>query len=265
MKLKPTIKDLSEVDEKYRDLYVETDGGYVLEVEGMVDRAKVAEFRDNNIKLQKDLTDTQEKLTALSAKFEGIDPEKIKELQETEAKLRDKQLIDAGRVDELIDMKLAEQRKNFQKDLAQRDETIGNLTKERDESRGTVKRLHVEKVVGDAALKHGVREGALDDVFNHAHAYGFDLAEDGNDVVIKGPSGDPRRSLSDPSKTMSVEEYFNDVLAESKPFYFKESAGGGSKGGGGGPAGRRVSLSDSGAINANIEGIASGKVQVSDN
>jgi len=55
-------------------LYIERDGAFVLDAEGAVEKAKLDEFRVNNVALIKQLDD-------LKKKFEGIDPEKVRELE----------------------------------------------------------------------------------------------------------------------------------------------------------------------------------------
>ena len=48
-----------------QSLYVEGDGGFVLDVEGAVDKTKLDEFRTNNIALSNQLSETKRR-------FEGI-------------------------------------------------------------------------------------------------------------------------------------------------------------------------------------------------
>lgn len=260
--LKGFVKDLADVPEEHRGLYKQVEGGYALEVEGMVDKSRLDEFRDNNIKLSNDLERTQEEKAALAKKYEGIDLDKIRELQEKEQKIKDQQLIDAGKANELIEIKVAEVRNQLKADMDKLAEEKETLQTSLGEAHGTIDRMKVEKVLGDVALKHGVREAALNDVFNAAHSYGFKLSDTG-DVVAIGPSGEPRRSLKDPTKPLTVDEYFTDVLPEQRSYYFKDSAGGGANNDGpGGPGGRRIDASNQEALNNNIDKIASGEVQV---
>lgn len=56
MPLKYRVKSLDEVPEALRDQYVaQSDGHFHLEVEGVVDKARVDEFRTNNVNLKRDL------------------------------------------------------------------------------------------------------------------------------------------------------------------------------------------------------------------
>jgi hypothetical protein len=67
------------------------DNKFRLDVPGVVPSARLAEFRDNNIQLKKDLE-----------KFKGIDPAKYSDLAKLESMVADKSLLDAGKVEELV-------------------------------------------------------------------------------------------------------------------------------------------------------------------
>src|SRR5438477_13042640 len=71
MALKFKYKSKDEVPAEHSALYVERDGAFVLDAEGAVDKARVDEFRTNNLALKKQLDD-------LAAKYEGIDPDAVK-------------------------------------------------------------------------------------------------------------------------------------------------------------------------------------------
>ncbi len=70
MALKFKFKSKDEIPAEHLNLYVERDGAFVLDAEGAVEKAKLDEFRTNNVNLQKQLTD-------LSKRFEGIEPEQV--------------------------------------------------------------------------------------------------------------------------------------------------------------------------------------------
>jgi len=83
--------ELAALDDSIKALYVEKDGAHVLQVDGAAPKSTVDEFRNNNINLQDQLK-----------KFDGVDLDKYKALQETETKLRNKELIDKGDFDTLL-------------------------------------------------------------------------------------------------------------------------------------------------------------------
>ena len=71
MALKFKCKSKEEVPAELQSLYVERDGGFVLDVEGAVDKAKVDEFRANNVALTNQLAESKRR-------FEGIESEQVK-------------------------------------------------------------------------------------------------------------------------------------------------------------------------------------------
>jgi hypothetical protein len=72
MPLKLVIDDLVQVPGPLREEYKKgTDGKFHLDVEEIPDSAKVAEFRDKNVALLKEV----EELRPLKTKYQGIDPE----------------------------------------------------------------------------------------------------------------------------------------------------------------------------------------------
>jgi len=71
MALKFKCKSKEEVPAELQSLYVERDGGFVLDVEGAVDKTKLEEFRSNNIALSNQLAETKRR-------FEGIESEQVR-------------------------------------------------------------------------------------------------------------------------------------------------------------------------------------------
>jgi len=65
MAIKFKAKTKEEIPTELQALYVEGDGGFVLDVEGAVDKTKLDEFRTNNIALSNQLAETKRR-------FEGI-------------------------------------------------------------------------------------------------------------------------------------------------------------------------------------------------
>ena len=68
MALKFKLKSKDEIPADQQALYVERDNGWMLDVDGVVDKSKLEEFRANNIALSNQLAEQKKR-------FEGIDPE----------------------------------------------------------------------------------------------------------------------------------------------------------------------------------------------
>ena len=78
MPLQPKYKSLKEIPAEDVRLYVERDGAWHLDVDSKEEKAKLAEFREHNIELEKQVRE-------LNARFEGIDPEAVRKLAEEKA------------------------------------------------------------------------------------------------------------------------------------------------------------------------------------
>src|SRR5947209_12634589 len=95
MSLKYKLKSKDEVPAEHQSLYVERDGAFVLDAEGVADKSKLDEFRTNNLALLKQVED-------LKSKFAGIDPEQARQLEQTKRELEEKAALKAGEVDKVV-------------------------------------------------------------------------------------------------------------------------------------------------------------------
>ena len=68
MALKYKYVTKQEIPTEQQSLYVERDGAWLLDADGVVEKSKLDEFRTTNVALMKERDD-------LAKKFEGIDPE----------------------------------------------------------------------------------------------------------------------------------------------------------------------------------------------
>lgn len=244
MSLKARVKTLDDVAEAARSLYVEKDGEFVLQIEGMVSKDKLDEFRSTNIDLKK-------QVEALTERFDGIDPEEARKLAEKAQRDKDKKLIDAGKVDEIVTERVNAAKAGFDKE---RKTLEDSNRKQAIQLEG----LLIDNAVREASSKSGVRSSAVDDVLLRARqvfkvvdgkAVGFD-----GDKELYGAKGDP----------MTVAEYIGTKLTEAAPHLFEPSQGGGSKkvdASSSGSSGK-ISRDDQAGFLSNLADIAAGKKQV---
>ncbi|MCA1800048.1 MAG: hypothetical protein LC687_05470 [Actinobacteria bacterium] len=205
MPLKFAVDDINSVDESARNFYVEDNGKYVLDVEGAVPKDKLDEFRNNNIELNNQLS-----------KFKNVDPAKYSSLLELETKVKDSQLVEAGKIDEAVENRVSSLKDEYSRQV---EESKGEVSK----LRGLLQQKALTSEIGAQASKAGVVDSAFDDVALRAKGV-FSVDDEGNLVpldgkgnVIYGKNG------TDP---MSVQEWMKG-LAKSAPHLFKGSQGGG--------------------------------------
>jgi hypothetical protein len=243
MALLAKVKALDEVPEAAHAFYTEVNGEFVLDVDGMVTKDKLDEFRTNNRTLKTELD-------ALKVTYEGIDPQKAREMAEQAVKIREKKLIESGKVDDLITERTNAMKVDHEKQLQ-------TLTEQRDSVTARLEGLVIDGAIRDAAAKAGVRATATEDVLLRGRALfrlhdGKAIPMDG-DKPIYGKDGGP----------MDIGEWVGS-LTEKAPHLFEVSKGGGAREAipSAGAGARRISRDDRAGFLANLEGIATGKAAV---
>lgn len=210
MKLKFKLDTLEGLDATIAALYEQAaDGAYYLSVDGAVDKAKLDEFRNNNVKLLKDLE-----------KFKDVDPAKYQELLALAKKQQEKQLIDAGEIDKVVEQRVGEMKSTYENQLK-------TLTEQNSVAQRQLESLLIDNAVRDAAVKSGVQPTAVDDVLLRAKAT-FKI-KDGNAVPV-----DAQGNVvygKDGTSPMSVVDWTTG-LKKQAPHLFQGSQGGGAQGSG---------------------------------
>lgn len=210
MSLKYRIKALSEVSEALRELYKPEGDSFVLDVEGAVDRTRLDEFRNNNIELQKQID-----------KFKNVDPTKYQELMELQRKVQEKELIEKGDIDGLVNSRTMAMRE----ELTARATTAETALQAANRQLAT---LMIDNQVRAEAVKLGVLPTAVDDMILRAQA--IFVMKDGQAVpmqdgkVVYGKDG---------STPMTISEWAGG-LKKTAPHLFHGSSGGGASGNTGG-------------------------------
>jgi hypothetical protein len=173
-------------------------------------KTKLDDFRGNNVKLMKDME-------TLSAKFDGIDVDSYNDMVKQQQANKDKKLIDAGKIDELLDERTKSMVLHHNKELEKIKGLNGTLNKQ-------LETLVIDNAVRDSASKSGVVDTGIDDVLLRSQSV-FSLKEgkavphDQNGNVIYGEGT---------SEPMSVQEWVKGQM-EVAPHLFKSSQGGGSE------------------------------------
>lgn len=211
MSLKYSVDTLDGVPEAMQSFYTQSDGKYVLQVDGAVPKSRLDEFRDNNTKLKGDIE-------ALSKQYEGVDLEAYRTLTERAQKERDKKLIDAGKVDELVTQRVDAMKSDYEK-------RVDALTKEGTGYKLQLESLLVDGALRDAAIKAGVKPTAVDDVLLRGRQT-FRVV-DGKAAAFQGD----KALFGKDSEPLAVGEWVT-ALQEAAPHLFEASTGGGAPAGG---------------------------------
>ncbi len=215
MPLKYKYASKGEVPAEHASLYVERDGAFVLDAEGVVDKVKHEEFRQNNIALANQLK-----------RFEGIDPDAVRQLADEKRKLEEAAQLKAGEVDKVIDARLKTARADW-------DKQHGVVVAERDALHGRLTAIQIDQAVVSEATKRGLRPTAIPDITSRARLT-FKLV----DGVPQAFDGEKIRTGKDGVSPMTLAEWV-DALVSDAPHLFEANAGGGAAGSSSGGAGNR--------------------------
>ena len=221
MALKYKYATKQEIPAEQQSLYVERDGAWLLDADGVVEKSKLDEFRTTNVALMKERDD-------LAKKFEGIDPDAVRQLAEDKRKLEEAQQLKAGEVEKVIEARLKNARADW-------DKQHGVVVAERDTLHGRLSAIQIDQAVVNEATKRGLRPTAIPDITARARI-NFKLVN-GVPQAFEA-DGQTARMGKDGTSPMTLAEWV-DALVSDAPHLFEANAGSGAAGSGGGAAGNR--------------------------
>lgn len=248
--LKGIYTKADEIPEGLSEFYVEKDGVYHLQADGLVPKTTLDEFRNNNIKLSKELEKVQQTLN-------GVDVNEYNKLKQEKELINDQKLIDAGQVEDVIQSRTEKMRNTYAEELNNLKIIAEQKEKEANELRAKQNSMLVNNSLKDEALKAGVAPTALPDVLSR----GSRIWQVQDDNIVAMQNDTPMYSKNG-SQKLSMQEWLED-LSEEAPHLYKSSSGSGATGGGS-LGMRKISNRDQDALNSNLEAIASGKVVVTE-
>lgn len=211
MGLKFQLETLDGLDAVVAPLYSQGDDGkFYLDVEGVVSKTKLDEFRTSNIDLLKKLDG-----------FKGIDPVEFAKLKKETEDARKRKDSEPD-VEKLLDERTRQMRETLQTELDASKTSNISLVKQL----GT---LLIDSAVKDAAVKSAALPSAFDDLLLRARN---NFTVENGTAIMKDSNGHTVYD-KDGSTPMSVDSWVK-TLKKSAPHLFNMPSGGGSNGGGGG-------------------------------
>ncbi len=219
MALKYKYATKQEIPAEHQSLYVERDGAWILDADGITDKSKLDEFRTTNVALMKERDD-------LAKKFEGIDPDEVRRLADENRSLRTATLSEDAKRE--MDAQLKTTKAGYEKQLTA-------VTSERDALHGRLTAIQIDQAVVNEATKRGLRPTAIPDITSRART-NFKLVN-GVPQAFEA-DGQTARMGKDGVTPMTLAEWV-DALVSDAPHLFEANAGGGAAGSGSGGAGNR--------------------------
>ena len=226
MALKYKYTSKQEIPAEHQSLYVEREGAFYLDAEGVTDKAKADEMRNHNIELRKQIEERD-------ARFNGIDPDEHRRLLEEKRKL---ELQAQGHKPEEIEKLVTDRLKGLKADW---DKQFSAVTAERDSLTTRLTSIQIDQGIITVATKRGLRPTAIPDITARARTV-FKLVNGAPQAFE--PDGKTVRYGKDGISPMTLEEWV-DAQVTDAPHLFESNAGGGAAGNGaGGAAGSQRSV-----------------------
>ena len=208
MALKNKYPSAEEIPAELKSFYVERDGAWLLDSE------RNEELRLTNVTVMKERD-------ALLKRFEGIDPEAVRQLAEDKRKLEEAAQLKAGEFDKVLEARLkaavSAKEKEFAPKLAELDAVNGRLAA-----------LLIDDAVVAEATKRGLRATALPDLKARARAI-FKLVN-GVPQAFEADGQSPLMG-NDGTSPLTLASWV-EALVSSAPHLFEANAGGGAIGSG---------------------------------
>lgn len=237
MPLQRELETLDGVDATLAEHYTQdpSSGKFVLQVEGMVPKARLDEFRNNNNALMRERDSLRVEFDEFREQI-GATPEEIQELRSLADSIKDKKIFDEDGIEALVEKRISSLKAEKDSEIRNRDKQIKELAQDRELWAHKYQRTVIDRELTDAAIKAGVKPSALTDVILRGQGM-WNLNDDGR-IVAKDQHGDLVYG-ADGVTLMSAEEWMQTKLREAAPHFFEASGGGGANGGGG-PGGSRA-------------------------
>lgn len=183
-------------------------------------------IKENLDSIIKEKRDLQRQLKS----FEGIDVDKIKDMQSRFENDEEAKLISEGKIDEVINRRTERMRTDLTTKLDAASETEAKITAERDSFKDMFHQERINNQIRLAAEKSGVLPEAIEDIIKRAAGV-FSLNDDGA-IVARDKEGN--LILSKDGKSVLGPPEFVETLKESASYYWPGSVGGGAGGSGAG-------------------------------
>ena len=218
MALKFKYQNRAEIPADVAAHYIERDGAWVQDCDGGVDKTKLEEVRQTNINLTRQLDEQKRR-------FDGIDPDAVRDALEAKRKLDEGELLKKGDFETVLQSRLSP----FEK-RAKEAEALAATANAR------LVELQINQGAVAAASKRGLAPTAIADLTARARS-AFRLVN-GAPVAVEADGQTPRLG-KDGVSPMSFDEWADTLSAEA-PHLFERNSGSGAAGSGSGGAGNGV-------------------------
>lgn len=253
LKAKLTQEEFNQLTEDLAGAYTQqTDGSFLLDVQGMVLKDRLDEFRNNNINYKKRIEEMEQKLAQVD---KMVDKEEYDVLKKELEKRQEEEKLAKGNVEEVVRDRMARSKKEWedrhkilQKDLDEKNQRYEKLHSD------FQKTLIQKELVTELNRVGKIRQGAEADLL--ARAERIWRLDDNNQLVAFKPDG--TEMFGKNAERISVQEYCQDQLTDAAHCYESASGTGATGDGDASPQKPAESIASSSDVTGDLEAIAKG-------
>jgi len=218
LKAKLTAEEFGALKAELKEFYTKaSDGGYILDAEGVEDVAGLKSALEAERKAKKTSNDA---LKLLQEKFGDLDPVKAREALEALDKQDLATLLKDGKLDEVVNKRTEKMRNDHDALVKSLNEQLKAATDEKTGLAGELGETLLRAAIAVAAPKKNVKAHAIPDV--HARARGVFKVEEKKLVPYK-PDGTPFYGKKG-NALIDVEEWIESLQTDA-PHFFEPSKG----------------------------------------
>jgi len=223
MALKQVYDAQTDIPPALYEHYTERDGKWIVALDPVLEDVGGLKSALNNERTLR--RETEKQLVELKTKFEGVDPDEFRKMQDRVKGLDDADVYDKQGIEVLIARRTESMKNDHERQLA-------TLKRENDHLKTTSADLdrrwrqdRIKTALLDAVTKNGVYEKAVDDAVQRGLAVFTDLDERGN-VIAK--NGDDTIYGKDGVNALNPSEWITTLKASGQaPHLWPPSSGGG--------------------------------------
>lgn len=222
----PSKADVDALPEPLRQLYTEKDGKFVLDTDEDVSGLRSALEKERGA--AKALDSEIKNLKKQVDKYNGVDPDKARDALQKLSQLEEKQLIDAGKLDEVVEQRVAAMRSDYEGKIGAFDRSLKEKEQQTTELNEKLSTLLIDNAITEAAIAAGVRKTAIPDVILRGRQIyrlegGHPVPKKGDDIIYG----------KNPREPMPINEWVGNLTKDAEHL-FEPSSGGGAQNKGGG-------------------------------
>ena len=223
MALKQVLENQSDIPSGLQEHYIEKDGKWVLQTDPQFEDVTALKSVLNQERTVR--RDVEKTLTEMKIKFEGVDADEHRKLQERVKGLDDAEIYDKQGIESLVARRTESMKAEQERQVQSKDREIAQLRSQAMEADRRWRQDRIKTALLEAVNKNGVYEKAVDDavmrglaVFTDLDGEGQVIAKRGEDVVY-GKDG---------INALRPEEWISTLKASGQaPHLWPASSGGG--------------------------------------